>query len=70
MKRIGKKQEHSFLLLVGFIPYIAKSEMVNGCRGQESGKVPCPLFVNRMPGNAPVLYLSKRRPIELYSEYQ
>lgn len=67
---IGKKQEHSFLLSVGFIPYTAESEMVSDRRGQESGKVPRPLFVNRLLRNAPVLYLSKRRPTKLYSEYQ
>lgn len=69
-KRIGKKQVRSFLLPVGFLPYTAKSEMVNDRQGQESGRVPHPLFINRMPGNVPVLYLSKRRPIDLYSEYQ
>lgn len=66
--RIGKKQEHSFLLPLGFIlPYTAKVR--DGEIGEGRNQVKS-LFINRMPGNGPVLYLSKRRPFDLYSEYQ
>lgn len=54
-KRIGKKQEHSFLLPLGFIPYRAQLRDGEIGEGRNQGKYLVLFSVIGCPGNAPVL---------------
>lgn len=54
-KRIGKKQEHSFLLPLGFIPYTAQVKDGEIGEGRNQGKCLVLFSLIGCPGNAPVL---------------
>lgn len=54
-KRIGKKQEHPFLLPLGFIPEIAQVRDGETGKGRNQGKCLVLFSLIGCPGNAPVL---------------